>query len=228
MMRVAVIVLALVMSAGSQAAIFTFTDRGLTYSIDDTNPFVGKIQFEGFDVHAEAADLFVFQRWDGDGDPTTVVTKWTATVDPVSLSIPQTDWLALIVSGREGRPAGFPGPLEDIQFTGTYRVWTELLDGTPISEETGPWSWTTQVGIGNIPIIDLFNYPQSAPLSESYTDFVFQAQLFIDFPGVGSQSYVWGTDRSGHSFFAPVPSAAWLIAPAMGLLTPWIRRRKST
>ncbi len=74
------------------------------------------------------------------------------------------------------------------------------------------------------------NYYWTGTDSVCCTSVAFVLAFSNGYQGADSKTtghYAWAV-RSGDIAAVPVPAAAWLIAPAFGLLAPWVRRRQAT
>ncbi len=216
-------------SLSASAAMVTFTDRSLTFTIDDaSNPLLPLVKFDGFEVSTSALDD---SGTTSAGQIRRLNIAFAANVEAVTFTVDDTDWLGFDVDRFGIASVGGALPVTSVILNGSYS-WTATVDGSddPDFEGSGNWSNTSSL-VGQIPPINVFDYPDMATLVEDVT---FSDRFEIARDGIGIGAIVleagWGTTHLGDTRWdvvaesvIPIPAAVWLFGSALGLLG-WLKR----
>ncbi|MFK7885369.1 MAG: hypothetical protein AB8G16_00775 [Gammaproteobacteria bacterium] len=205
--------------SSAHAATFNFVDRGLSYTIDTTNPLLATVNFDALAVTTGA------QSDSGNGANDTA---FTVTVGSVSFVLPETGPLGLDID-----PSGVATACCNTQSIGSI-----VLEGTYSAERNGTeisGSWTQTIANAGfeVPRIGILDFPNTAPLlsdARISTSFVIEAPDFSE-----NEDFFfdidWQTDQFGTTTFnamtsVPVPPALLLFSSAFGMFG-WLKRSKN-
>lgn len=207
-------------TSATHAAIYSFTDRGLNYSIDDTNPLLAKATFKSVDVSAPITSTNL----------TLQDYLFGVIVNSFSLAIPKT------TSGLSISPNGVATPSGSVsvqaQISGSY-AGAYTYHGINYSHG-GSWTYLTSF-VWSSPQINIWDFPDSAPLLSNYIGTASGPTLFyddlnnLDFGALSISSLKLdqhgNLDISLYGGIVPIPSSFFLFGSGVVGLAAAARRK---
>jgi hypothetical protein len=149
------------------ASAYSYTDHGLDYTIDNTNPLVAKVTFGSAAVSLPGATTSsIAHPYQNDRATATA----TVTIDSFTLTTPTLGPIGLRIL-PDGTAVPFASPTIQAQLTGTYsEAWT--WDGTSYASHSGAWSQNVSFAL-TMPNINVWDFPSAAPLLTGFSGLSF-------------------------------------------------------